>query len=78
MKGEILKDKRIDAGMTQKELAEKVGCSPAAIMRYEANQREPKQEVIEKIAEVLNVHPMELYPLDEWEETYNPEQHLAH
>ncbi len=77
LKGEILRKLRINAGLTQNELGEMVGLSGTAIMRYENNQREPKQEIVERLAKVLQVNPMELLPYDEWEEKYNPEQSIT-
>ena len=55
-------------GITQKELAEKVGVSAPAIMRYEKGQREPSKEIIEKIAMALNISPTSLMNWDSWDE----------
>lgn len=55
-------------GITQKELAEKVGVSAPAIMRYEKGQREPNKEIIEKIATALNISPTSLMNWDSWDE----------
>lgn len=49
-----LKEKRLAAGMTQAELAEKVGISARTIQNYEMGTRKPRNlEVIQKIAEAL-------------------------
>ena len=51
----MLKDKikqaRLDSGMTQRELAEKVGAIPQTIMKYEKGLRNPKIDMIQKIAQ---------------------------
>ena len=49
-----LKEKRLAAGMTQAELAEKAGVSARTIQYYEMGTRKPRNlEVIQKIAEAL-------------------------
>ena len=49
-----LKEKRLAAGMTQAELAEKAGVSARTIQNYEMGTRKPRNlEVIQKIAEAL-------------------------
>lgn len=40
---------------SQKELADKLGIAPGTIQQYEADKREPKLEMINKIAKVFNV-----------------------
>lgn len=53
-----LKEKRLAAGMTQAELAEKVGISARTIQNYEMGTRKPRNlEVIQKIAEALRTTP---------------------
>ena len=53
-----LKEKRLAAGMTQAELAEKAGVSARTIQNYEMGTRKPRNlEVIQKIAEVLQTTP---------------------
>lgn len=48
-------------GVTQAELATKVGLSKVAIQKYETNKREPKNIIVSKIAEALNISPIDLY-----------------
>lgn len=48
-------------GLSQKELAEKVGKSTGTIQQYELNKREPKFEFVSDIAKVLDVEPYKLY-----------------
>ncbi|MGN1025834.1 MAG: helix-turn-helix domain-containing protein [Faecousia sp.] len=53
-----LKEKRLAAGMTQAELAEKAGVSARTIQNYEMGTRKPRNlEVIQKIAEALRTTP---------------------
>lgn len=58
--GQIIQEKRKKAGLTQKELAEKVGVATITIQQYERNAREPKLETIKKIANVLGASQYEL------------------
>ena len=55
---ERLKTMRKSHGLTQQALADKVGCSGAAIGLYENGKREPDLDTIETIADALNV-PLE-------------------
>lgn len=64
--GERIRIARKRAGMTQAELAEKVGVKHAAIHKYENGLVvNLKRETIEKLAEVLDVKPSWLMCLDE-------------
>lgn len=60
MTGKLIKEARKAGGMTQEQLGKAIGMSGVAIMRYEKGQREPSKEIIEKIADALNVHPNDL------------------
>ncbi len=60
MIGDHIRNARKQAGLTQEELGKSVGVSGVAIMRYEKNQREPGKEMLEKIAQALNVNPIDL------------------
>ncbi len=53
--GSIIKNARIKAGITQKQLAESTGLAEITIRQYEANKREPKLENLKKIAYALNI-----------------------
>ena len=49
-----LKEKRIEAGLTQEELAKKAGVTARTIQNYELGNRKPaNMEVIQKIADSL-------------------------
>ena len=49
-----LKIMRIRRGMTQVELAQKVGISQNALSFYEVGSRAPRMDVLYKLAEVLD------------------------
>ena len=53
--GELIKDARKKAGLTQKELGEKLGISYQTIAQWENNLRNPKQETLQRIANALNI-----------------------
>ena len=53
--GHRIKYYRLQAGMTQKELAVKCGLSESAIRNYELDNRKVKEETLEAIAEALDV-----------------------
>ena len=50
-----LKELRINAGLTQKQLAERIWVSKATISYYELFERNPSPEIIVKIAKVFHV-----------------------
>ncbi len=52
--GEHIRVARKTAGLTQKELAEKLGVSVSMIAQYETGARNPKPGTIEKIGNALN------------------------
>lgn len=53
--GELLRDLRNDAGLTQKELAEKIWISKTAVSYYEQSLRCPSPDILVKIANVFHV-----------------------
>lgn len=53
--GERIKAARKQAGLTQKELAERLGLSFQAIAQWENNLRKPKLETLRKFAAALSV-----------------------
>lgn len=58
--GEKIKALRSEKGMTQRELAEKSGLSRMAIGNYERNYRIPTLDVLEQIANALDIATFEL------------------
>lgn len=65
-----LKEIRIRRGYTQKDIADIVGVTVAAISRYEKEQRKLDQELIMKLCVALEVTPNELLGFDEAYENY--------
>jgi transcriptional regulator with XRE-family HTH domain len=59
---------RIRKGLTQGELAEKVGRTEAAINRLEKHRTSPQMETLRKLAEVLEVSIDDLIIEDDEEE----------
>lgn len=53
--GENIKKARQTAGLTQKELADKLGISVAMISRWEKGTRNPKMSTLAKIAGALEI-----------------------
>lgn len=45
--------KRLSIGISQRDLAEKVGVTDSAVCQYETGKRSPSIETLKKIAEVL-------------------------
>ena len=52
---ELLKDLRKQAGLTQVDVAEKLGISQPAYASWERGVKKPTQENLVKIAQILNV-----------------------
>lgn len=68
--GERIKEARLRAGLTQTELAEKIGVKFSAIHKYENGLVvNLKRETIQEIAKVLNVKPSYLLCMDEEQPT---------
>lgn len=63
--GELIKNERKKAGMTQAELGKKLGISGAGIAQWENNLRKPKKETLWRIASALNTNYLNLFPEDE-------------
>ena len=58
--GDNLKRLRVLNALTQAELAQKAGLTPAAVARIERNEAEPRMTTLRKLAEALGVEPHEL------------------
>ena len=58
--GETITRKRKALGMTQKELAERVGVSQVSIYMYESGETTPKALIVGKLASALGVSCDEL------------------
>lgn len=55
MENLLLKEKRNAVGMTQHQIAEKVGVTDIGYLNYEQGRREPKISTAIKIADALGV-----------------------
>lgn len=60
-----LRNVRIKAGLTQAQVAEKIGIAPSSYSCYESGKREPDVPKLKKIADVLGVTGNELLGIDE-------------
>lgn len=59
-----IKKARKQAGLTQRELAEKLGVATGTVQQWELGARTPTVKKLSKIAEALNVSLVELLPPD--------------
>ena len=50
-----IKKARLKSGLTQAQVAEKLGVSQAQYARWESGGRNPKNDTLEKLAEVFGV-----------------------
>lgn len=66
-----------ERGLTQKELAERTGLTPAAVSRYMSGARMPREVVVAKIAKVLNVQPVDLLGTENEQEVDEAVQLIA-
>lgn len=63
--GELIQSARKKAGLTQRELGERLGITYQTVAQWENNLRNPKYNTLQRIAKALDVHPMDLVvPLD--------------
>lgn len=53
--GQMIKKVRQAAGITQQELADRLGISYVGVSQWETDKRNPKQETLVRIADALNV-----------------------
>lgn len=62
---DLIKEKRIQYGLTMKELADKVGVSEATVSRWESGElANMKRTAIMKLAQSLHISPYELLGLE--------------
>lgn len=69
--GTNIKKYRKEKGLTQRELADKLNIATNSLSRYEIGERRPPIDMIEKIAEILNVTPIQLMYDEEVENALN-------
>ena len=65
--GVKIKELREKAGMTQTELAEKLGLSKSVISAYEKGIRNPSFKILPQIAKTFNVTELFFFEKGEWE-----------
>ncbi len=53
--GEMLRKLRLDAGLTQKQLADRLGISKSTVSFYEQSIRYPSLDVLQDIARVFHI-----------------------
>lgn len=63
--GKRIKEARKEAGLTQQELAERLGISSVNISQFENDKRNPKFETLSKIASAIGISIYELIDLQE-------------
>lgn len=64
--GQLLKNARHSAGLTQRQLAEKIGVANGTVQQWELGIRVPRYETLEKLEEILHIAlvPSKLNPPD--------------
>lgn len=72
--GDKIKEERELAGLTQLELANKIGITPQAVSQYERGVKRPKIATICRFADAIGVSPSKLFDGVKIEETEKPER----
>lgn len=57
----LLKEARIAAGMSQKELANITGLTPTIISKYESGQSQPRAETVNKLSQALGISNSDIF-----------------
>lgn len=70
--GEKIKHLRTEKGITQKELANRLGTSQQNLAQYENGKRNPKLETVRKMADALGVYISDL--IVDWNQ-YSPSEY---
>ena len=53
--GQIVKARRRDMGLTQEELARRVGCAPVTLRKIEYDDLRPSVQIAERLAMALGI-----------------------
>ena len=64
-----LKQLREESGLTQLEVAYKLGVTPQTVYMWESGRREPLAKIFVKLARLYNVSPFDIDLMDLQEET---------
>lgn len=75
--GASIRAARKAAGLTQKQLAERLGISFVNISQLENNQRTPNVSTLQRIADALGIHVFELTGIDEQLQQYDNIEYRA-
>lgn len=59
--GNIVRQERMKAGLTQDELAERVGIDPRTILKIENHRGNPKMEVLYPLIRALNIDANQVF-----------------
>lgn len=62
-----IRDARMAIGITQAELAQKVGVSNSCISQYETSKRMPSLETMSILSDIFNTSLDDLIPKSRWE-----------
>lgn len=62
-----IRDARMAIGITQAELAQKVGVSNSCISQYETSKRMPSLETMSILSDIFNTSLDDLIPKSHWE-----------
>ena len=74
MFGKKIKYYRLKKGLTSEQLAKRIGCTKASISLYESDERAPNNEILQKIADALDVSWIHLIDNENKELTF---EHLS-
>lgn len=66
--GERIRDRRVQIGLSQEQLAHAIGSHQKQISRYEKGENDPTAEVVIRIAKALQTTPDWLLGFDDLEE----------
>ena len=72
--GDRIREERESAGLTQLELANKIGITPQAVSQYERGIKNTKITTIYKFADAIGVSPSKLFDGIKIEEVEKPER----
>ena len=67
--GEIIRNARKSLGLTQRQLAEKIGVSNTSISNWEKGLSRPDADLIQKLCDVLQLQPNDFYGTGETKNT---------
>lgn len=62
---ERIRKKRLEKGLTQKQLADKLKCATGTIQQYELGKRQPRIEQLKRMAKALECPVIELLDLED-------------